>query len=136
MTVKFLLLQIVRTGQSSLPAGRSQSHTLFCPTQNQQNHSFDALARRTPHLNYAPFVKGIFVCIMESVDREVNHYVIFSICTSCIYCRHTKENRIQLSEYKDCNINGVIQPLQHTKNITLNIQYNVAEVLAIHRWIW
>ena len=38
----------------------------------QQSHLFDVLARRTPRLNYALFVKGIFVCIMESVDREVS----------------------------------------------------------------
>ena len=48
-----------------------------------------------------------------------------------MYCRHAKENRIQLSEYKDCNRD--LQPLQHTKNIT---QHNVGEVFVIPRRIW
>ena len=34
-----------------------------------------------------------------------------------MYCRHSKENRIQLSKYKDCN--GGLQPLQHTKNMVV-----------------
>ena len=49
----------------------------------------------------------------DVLDREENHYVISSIQTSCMYCHHAKDKRIQLSKYKDCN--GSLQPLQHTK---------------------
>ena len=44
-------------------------------------------------------------------DVVAKHYIIFSICMLLMYCRHTKKNMIQLTEYKDCN--GGLQPLQH-----------------------
>ena len=47
-------------------------------------------------------------------------------------CCHAKENRIQLSEYKDCN--GSLRPLKDTKNITRH--NHVGEVFVIPRQIW
>ena len=71
----------------------------------------------------------------EVLNRERNHYVIFTIRTFRVYFRHEKENRIQPSLYKD--LNGGLQPLQHTRNITQqHIQYNHEKVFVIPRWIW
>ena len=52
-----------------------------------------------------------------------------------MYCRHTKENKIQLFEYKDCD--GGLEPLQLAKNgHSTCVQYNVGEVFVIPRRIW
>ena len=50
-----------------------------------------------------------------------------------MYCRHAKENKIQLSEYKDCS--GRLYNLQHVKNVTQHIQSIVGEVFVIPRRI-
>ena len=51
-----------------------------------------------------------------------------------MYCHHAKENRIQLSKYKECN--GGRQPLQHAKIATQYIQYIADEVFVIPRQLW
>ena len=48
-------------------------------------------------------------------------------------CRHEKENRIQLSEYKDCY--GCLQPLEHTHNRTYGIERVKISLRCIFRRI-
>ena len=64
--------------------------------------------------------------------READHYIIFTNRSSRMYCCHTKENTIQLHEYKDCN--GGPQPLRHAKNghsaYTIQCRWRICHTLS------
>ena len=64
------------------------------------------------------------------INREADHYVIFTNRTSRMYCRYANENKIQLFKYKDSNLFNM------QRMVTQHMKYNVGGVFVIPRWIW